>query len=397
MKTLGIKTTGLTLAVCAVIAACGGGGSTEMPAKVTYSDKVAAGTVAQYTDANWLYQNYLGDYGLPSELKPSFMPAMQLLANGFVLQLKQGQDVKANIEQVHSMFLQYAASGQATAFFAQTQADVANQTTALTTKSAVPTENPNFVEPVISEEDKLAIAEGKKRDLIALEEIKATALKYNLPYKIDQHEEQWFIYSPTMKGGGKGGGSSTSTPPPVTPVKKTHNNVKGWGWRRGDVVWVNGTGSISGVPGHNALAWGDGATASFIDANTDVGVSQHQDVDKWANKYTEVRALTPRLNWDWGEYNCYFYYGGAYGCSPDSYQRASAWTYASQQIGKSYNWNFMNPRDTTKFYCSSIVWNAYNYVKFNVIAPWELGGYGMITPQMLKDSRAMTTFKTSQI
>jgi Permuted papain-like amidase enzyme, YaeF/YiiX, C92 family len=394
MKTLGIKTTSLSLITCGIIAACGGGGAGVEQVKVTYSDKVALGTIANYTDANWLYQNYLGDYGLPTELKPSFLPAMQMLANGFVLQLKEGRDVKANIEQVHSMFLQYAASGQAASFFAQTQADVANQTTAITTKSVTPSENINFVEPAISDEDKIAITEGKERDKLALEEIKATALRYNLPYKIDQHEEQWFIYSPTMKGGGKGG---AITPPPASSVKKTHSNVKGWGWRRGDVVWVNGAGSITGVPGHNALAWGDGATASFVDANTDVGVSQHQDVDKWANRYTEVRALTPKLNWDWGEYNCYFYYGGAYGCRPDSYQRASAWGYASQRLGTPYNWNFMNPRDTTKFYCSSIVWNAYNHAKFNVIAPWELGSYGMITPQMLKDSRVMTTFKTSLI
>jgi hypothetical protein len=373
MKTLGIKTTSLSLITCAIIAACGGGGSSGVePAKVSYSDKVALGTIANYTDANWLYQNYLGDYGLPSELKPSFMPAMQMLANGFVLQLKQGSDVKANIEQVHSMFLQYAASGQATSFFAQAQSDVANQTAAITTKSAAPAVNTNFVEPVISDEDKIAIAAGKERDRVWLEEIKATALKYNLPYKVEEHQEQWFIYSPTMKGGGKGGGRGGGSAGGGgsgggTATTKTHTNVKGWGWRRGDVVWVNGTGSISGVPGHNALAWGDNGNASFVDANTDVGVSQHQDVDKWANRYTEVRALTPRLNWDWGEYNCYFYYGSAYGCRPDSYQRANAWSYASQRLGARYNWNFLNPRDTTQFYCSSLVWHAYNFSKFNII------------------------------
>ena len=192
-----------TIVICfiACISACGGG---SRASKVEYSDEVAGGTVANYINADWLYQNYFGDYGLPSELKPNFMPALQMLANGFALQLETKQDVKGNIEQVHSMFLQYAATSQMAAFYSQLKNDAVPDNSEYT-EQGINFESTNFVEPVISEEDQLAIKSAKQRDLNEELDLKATARKYKLPYEISNHKEQWFIYSPSMKGGGKGG------------------------------------------------------------------------------------------------------------------------------------------------------------------------------------------------
>lgn len=384
---------GTTLAM-AVLASCGGGGSGSGAPKVTYSDNVAAGTVANYTDANWLFQNYLGDYGVPEPLKPQFLPALKMLANGFDLQLKTGQDVKGNIEQVHSMFLQYLAFGDATKFFTQVQNTGATAAGQQTTKveSEIPA-NPDFVEPVLSDDDKTAIAAAKARDAVEKAEIARIAREYQLPYNIEETPEQWFIYSPTMKGGGKGGGSSSGGGGGSAP--KGHGDVRSWGWRRGDMVWVNGTGSIPGVPGHNAIIWAEGREVYLIDANTDVGTSYASDVQAWADRYTEVRALTPRLNWSEGEYNCYYTYSSIYGCRADSWQRINAWWFTEARRGSPYNWNFANPRATDKFYCSSLLWNAYNSVGFNVIWPWALGAYGIVTPNQIRDSSAVVTFKVS--
>jgi hypothetical protein len=66
------KFTHFFVASTLLLSACGGN---SPGSKVEYSDKVAAGTVADYTNANWLYQNYFGDYGLPEEVKPNFLPA----------------------------------------------------------------------------------------------------------------------------------------------------------------------------------------------------------------------------------------------------------------------------------------------------------------------------------
>lgn len=202
-----------TKVICAFIvsiflmAGCDGGPSSagSRSSKIEYSDKVAAGTVADYTNADWLYQNYFGDYGLPEEVKPSFLPALQMLANGFVMQLKTGQDVKKNIEQVHSMFLHYVASGEAAKFFAQVHSNIQNKEIKITKQVEV-INNPNFIEPLISDEDRRAIEEAKQRDLEQELEIKKLAEQYELPYKLTQYKEQWFIYSPAMKGSGKIGG-----------------------------------------------------------------------------------------------------------------------------------------------------------------------------------------------
>jgi hypothetical protein len=317
-----------------------------------------------------------------------------MLANGFVMQLKTGQDVKKNIEQVHSLFLQYAASGEAAKFFSQVQTDIQNSDVQVTKKTDVE-QNTNFVEPVISKEDKIAIELAKQRDLAEEQEIKKLAEQYQLPYKILEQKEQWFIYTPTMKGGGKGGGtngsSGTSTSKP-----KSHQNINGWGWRYGDVVWVNGTGSITGVPGHVAMISPTEGGLSLIDANTDVGVSQRYNIQAWMDRYTEVRALTPKLNWSWDEYNCYFWYGSTY-CKSDSWIRYNSYQHTFlSHIGSPYNWNFTNPRDTDKFYCTSLVWHAYGSY-YNIIAPWYIGSYGIITPSQIRDSAALTTFKVSTL
>lgn len=381
----------ILIASTLLLTACGGG-SGSAASKVEYSDKVAAGTVADYSNADWLYQNYFGDYGLPKEVKPFFIPSLQMLANGFVMQLKTGQDVRKNIEQVHSLFLQYTASGQATKFFAQVQNDI-QENEIQVTKKVDDASNPYFVEPTISNEDKIAIEQAKQRDLAEELEIQKLAEQYQLPYKIAEQKEQWFIYTPTMKGGGKGGASSgggTSSKP------KNHQNINSWGWRPGDVVWVNGAGSITGVPGHVAMITPTENGLSLIDANTDVGVSQRYNIQGWMDRYTEVRALTPRLNWSWDEYNCYYSYGSSY-CRSDSWIRYNSFQHSLSHVGAPYNWNFTNPRDTTQFYCTSLLWHAYDNYGYNIVAPWRLGYYGMITPAQIRDSGALATFKISAI
>lgn len=372
-----------------LLSSCGGGGATA--SKVEYSDKIAAGTVADYTNADWIYQNYFGDYGLPEEVKPNFMPALKMLANGFVLQLKTGKDVKENIEQVHTLFLQYAASGEAAKFFSQVQLDIQSKKDQIISEAGV-SSSADFREPTISADDKIAIEEAKQRDLAEESEIRKLAEEYQLPYKISEHKEQWFVYSPTMKGGGKGRGSNQSR---NTTKPKSHQNITSWGWRPGDVIWTNGEGSITGVPGHVAIVWAFEGGINIVDANTGVGVSRTNDAQRWMDKYTEVRALTPRLNWSWSEYDCYDLYG-AY-CKPDSWIRSNAFWYSDRQTGKPYNWNFTNSRDTSKFYCTSLIWSAYNSYRYNIIAPRSLGAYGIITPSQFRDSSALTTFKVSNL
>lgn len=107
--------------------------------------------------------------------------------------------------------------------------------------------------------------------------------------------------------------------------------------------------------------------------------------------------MTPRLNWSWGEYNCYYTYGGF--CPPDSVVRLGAIQHAESHVGDPYNFNVMNYRDVTSFYCTSLMWHSYNVQtpRFNILYPYSMGNFGIILPSMVRDSTNIATFKVSKI
>ena len=362
--------------MAAGIYGCGGGSDTTTPARVSYSDQAAAGTVKDYMDADWLYQNYLGDLGLPPEVKPQLMPAIQMLANGFALQFKRGDDVTTAIKSFDSRLLDYAASGQAVKFF-QSMNDQAR--TVPTQQPSVPsaTTGSAVTLPTLTANEAAAVQKALSEDAALLANIQQIAEQYNLPYKITGQDAQWFTYTPTMKGS-KGSGSGSAGPSPTG-----HVNIPYWNWRPGDVIWSNGE-TGTGIPGHVGLV--DAYSLSnlrIIDANTP-GVRETRDLVGWANHYTQVRAYTPFLRWNEDEAWNY----GQVGVPPDSYYRYSSTWYAGQQLGKPYNWNFVNPRATDSYYCTSLIWAAYNSVGYSIfpVGPYE---YKIILPSDLVGRLAM--------
>lgn len=171
-----------------LLVSCGGGSEeVQKTAKVQYSDFVAAGTVKNYTNADWIFDNYLGDYGVPQELKPQFMPALKMLANGFDLQMKTGRDVKKNIEQVHALFLQYQATDEGRDFFSA--AKMSPSSMASVTMKTDEGPHQNFIGPTISEADRLEIEKAKKRDQAEKVEMLRMAKEYGLPYQIEEVPE----------------------------------------------------------------------------------------------------------------------------------------------------------------------------------------------------------------
>jgi hypothetical protein len=375
----------LAAAMALSLTACGGNNQNEAPARVNYSTSAPNAQVIQnYTDADWLYQNYLGSYGLPSEVKPRIMPAIQMLANGFALQFKRGDDVSANIAHFHSQFINFLASDQATQFL-QSLAANSSEPLAQAGSNDFVEAGKDFVPPEMTQEEQQAVNEAKVRDEELRADVLRIAAEYGLPYKIEGQDAQWFIYTPTMKGGKGGGGGNQSAP-------KKHPDITRWDWRMGDLIWVNGE-LGTGIPGHIGLMDRRLSSMGITDANTP-GVAHNPDVNGWASKYTEVRAHTPRLNFSWDEYNCYNNYRAH--CRPDSYMRVNAVLYANAQIGKPYNWNFFNPGDTTKFYCSSLVWQGYRSVGYNLLAPYIVNN-GVIMPSDLVNSRTTYLFNSSKI
>ncbi|MCV9948929.1 YiiX/YebB-like N1pC/P60 family cysteine hydrolase [Paenibacillus sp. BT-177] len=70
------------------------------------------------------------------------------------------------------------------------------------------------------------------------------------------------------------------------------------------------------------------------------------------------------------------------GASGSQYRAAAQ--YAANQIGKPYNWNFVNPWTEAKFYCSQLVWKAWktqgidvDYITIDpIVTPMEIAKSG---------------------
>ena len=70
---------------------------------VTYNqDSDMAEKIKNYSNADWLFQHYFADYGVPENLKSVMATELKMVANGFALQYARNENVKANIAYVEN-------------------------------------------------------------------------------------------------------------------------------------------------------------------------------------------------------------------------------------------------------------------------------------------------------
>lgn len=114
----------------------------------------------------------------------------------------------------------------------------------------------------------------------------------------------------------------------------------------GDIIVntsLNIPSSSIGIPfiGHAAIVSNIARTTieSWPKVNSPIGVDGVQKYDNnWAN-ISKSKLLRP------------------VGANISQYEQAA--TYAENQVGKPYNWNFVNKKTTDSFYCSQLVWLAW--------------------------------------
>lgn len=114
-----------------------------------------------------------------------------------------------------------------------------------------------------------------------------------------------------------------------------------------------------GYPGHAAIV--AIANTRTVESFPEDGVQYH--VNDWGNR-SNVYAMNVK------------------GATATQYNKAA--NYAAQQIGKPYNWNFFNPWNEDKFYCSQLVWKAWktqgidvDYITIDpIVTPMEIAKSG---------------------
>jgi uncharacterized protein YycO len=327
--------------------------SNKEPTVEYASNSAASKEIQNFTNADWLYEEYFGEYGFPIEFKEAIIDDIKMVANGFALMFAQGQDVDSAISEFKAGMMILQVSGQFNEMLSQMKQDF-NSSDYDFNQSKVALE-PMTLEPkgeltsAEIERIKKVQEEAKEVDETYRREQDELVIKYNLPYALENRASKYVIYSQSMKSGG--GKSSKSTPAPV--VKKHQSNISSWHLEPGDILWTDGAGGI----GHMAIfttynncsiknIWHE--DLSIVEANTD-GVKEKFALIEWQNLYDTVRS--------------YYYSNGTnYDLATSSMsddRRRTIVRFARAKIGQPYNWNFFNKKANDKTYCSQLVYSVY--------------------------------------
>lgn len=365
--------------------------SSATPA-VEYSN--AAGIdakVANYTNADWLYQNYFGEYGLPVELKSLMLPELQMIANGFALQLARGEDVQASISHLDQAMQMLHYSGQFGLSLQQMEYEYTEGAYDRQDASVAEVPPEGEVTVVLDDETRANLAEAERLDAEYARQQEELVQEFSLPYALPDRTDKYVTYSPAMKSSG------TKNTKPNTGSSGRQHQIKKWDWWEGDVAWTNGAGGVGhmGIVDTNQTGYGssyyfDGQDhpdwqhegwgshvhePRVIDANTGPGVSMHRDIDVWANKYSRVEGLTYT---QWKRYD---------------WNRSLAVRYAINLIGVPYNWVFWNKKTTDKTYCSQLIWQAYKDQGVDL----DRDGGLIVWPEDIRSHRNILRFNASSI
>ena len=323
-------------------------------------------TAQQLSDVDWLYQHYFGDV---TDYAPrlAYDTELKMFANGFALLSARGEDLAPSF----AAFDQSYAAARERALQQKARADPP-----LVLRGPPP--------PVRALRDPASVE--LQRQLLRIAE------HYHLPYTLINTAQQWIFLGPEDD--------------PAEPILHPNTSGSNWSWAwqwatlgPGDVLWSNGA-SMGKFVGHVALVetpavrkW---SNPTLIDANW-VGVRRHDDLSRWGRDYTKVRAFTPRaLPWDGAiartPYGDCKYPGNIERSCSDTrtMARFDITQFAASKIGKPYNYDFSNPQNGERLYCTSLIWQAYITRGYNIISPQIVGLTAVvILPEYFLESTAL--------
>lgn len=340
MKIRKLLSVSLTVVISASFYGCGGGGTSSLPTPfVEYGDDIEANReLKNYTNADWLFQNYFGGYGLPEEIKEDLLPGIKMVVNGFALQFSKGEDVGSSISQLHTKMQFFAFSGQLAGSVQQMLSDYDAGFYEKSNVEKKESAQPLFTKQ-ISEVAQFNIRKAKNLDEQYACEQEKLVKDHNLPYPLTGFATKYITNIMSL---GKGGGNT-----------KKHSGIDRWNWWEADFTWVNGA----------------------------AGVMRHRNgLDSWANKG----------GWSRVEGHYYTRWGGS-----DS-RRRGAVRFADYKIGAPYNWAFwQGKRQTTSAYCSQLIWQSYDSQGVDIDRDRDRGAY--VFPDDIRRHGNVTRFNASSI
>jgi hypothetical protein len=357
-----------------LLTGCGGGsdsGNNASPTVEYGGDVSGDNSLAKYTSADWLYQNYFGEYGLPDELKTMMMPELKMMANGFALQHSRGEDVEASISQLNTAMQMMYYSGQ---FGSSIQQMLVESDSGVysTPDNTISHDTSTDEERTISVQAQENISEASRLDEEYIWEQEQLVAEHNLPYLLPDRITKYVTYNQSMKGGG--GKNSNNNNNNNSGAGNNHNGIDGWNWWEADFTWTNGAAGI----GHMGLVTNVSfSIKDIIDSNTGPGVKRHFGLNNWAN------------TGGWSRVEGWYY--TSWGSS--DYRRGRAVSYANSLVGTPYNWVFWNKNANNKTYCSQLIWQAFERQGVNL----DNDGGLIVWPNDIRNHVSTSRFNSSSI
>lgn len=365
------------IAIGSTLSACKGESSaqpntnpqSDAPPSVTHVDKSYSLDVKNFTDADWLFEQYFGQYGVPEDLKPSVIDNLKLVANGFALQYARGEDVESDIAMFSSYATLMAMNGSL-----QFSNDEFYGDNIDFSESAVDVFQ-NGTEEVlhqgtITPETQALLDEGYEETQAMAKQHLEDVAKYGLPYVVEESDIQYITLDRLMGKNDSGGGTTSASPGSFGDIANASV------WWHSDVVWIDAS---KGYVNHVGLTNVSTSRIGVIDSapgNPNGGVYYHSTgINRWADDCSGCRRVEHLIL---SESPLYI--------SQNDPKRSTVMNYASSRIGAPYSYNFADKTSTGSFYCSKLVWQAWKSVgvdlapgKVGEVSPNDIryGGYAM--------------------
>ncbi len=294
--------------------------------------------LSRYTNADWLYQNYFGEYGLPDELKLMMLPELQMMANGFALQHAKGEDVQNAISQLNTAMNVLYYSGQIGAMTQSMQEEYQDGVYNTPEQNQTIAEDTNITR-VISSQSQESIEVSIRREDQYKKEQEELVKDYNLPYPLPGKATKTITYSSAMKnGGGKNNPTSLDQ-----LAKPQFSGIDNWNWWNADFFWTDGAAGI----GHMGLIDESYGEDTVIDSMPSVGVQRHRGVTKYMNEDG---------NDGWTRIEGWYYRG--WGSS--DWKRNNVINWAYDKVGTTGYGLLVGKSNRNETYCSGLIWQGFN-------------------------------------